>query len=59
MEEAKKTLLVFEGIKEFATILYKCEDIIRDIDGLTGADAFDEISKLLFTKMFFELSDSQ
>ena len=54
LEEAKKTLLVFEGIKEFATILYKCEDIIRDIDGLTGADAFDEISKLLFTKMFFE-----
>jgi len=54
LEEAKKTLLVFEGIKEFSTILYKCEDVIRDIDGLTGADAFDEISKLLFTKMFFE-----
>ncbi|MBU3904875.1 MAG: N-6 DNA methylase [Nanoarchaeota archaeon] len=54
LEEAKKTLLVFEGIKEFSTVLYKCEDIIRDIDGLTGADAFDEISKLLFTKMYFE-----
>lgn len=54
LEEAKKTLLVFEGIKEFSSILYKCEDIIRDIDGLTGADAFDEISKLLFTKMYFE-----
>lgn len=52
--EAKKTLLVFEGIKEFSTILYRCEEIIRDNDGLTGADAFDEISKLLFTKMFFE-----
>ena len=54
LEEAKKTLLVFEGIKEFSILLYKCEDIIRDIDGLTGADAFDEISKLLFTKMYFE-----
>ncbi len=54
VEEAKKILLVFEGIKEFATILYKCEDIIRDIDGLTGADAFDEISKILFTKMYYE-----
>ena len=54
IEEAKKTLLVFEGIKEFSTILYKCEDIIRDIDGLTGADAFDEISKILFTKMYYE-----
>lgn len=52
--EAKKTLLVFEGIKEFSSILYRCEDIIRDIDGLTGADAFDEISKILFTKMFYE-----
>jgi len=54
LEEAKKTLMVFEGIKEFSTLLYKCEDIIRDVDGLTGADAFDEISKLLFTKMYFE-----
>ncbi|MBS3076530.1 N-6 DNA methylase [Candidatus Pacearchaeota archaeon] len=54
IEEAKKTLLVFEGIKEFSSLLYKCEDVIRDIDGLTGADAFDEISKLLFTKMYFE-----
>ncbi|MFA5929550.1 MAG: N-6 DNA methylase [Candidatus Micrarchaeia archaeon] len=54
LEEAKKTLLVFEGIKEFAAILYKCEDVIRDVDGLTGADAFDEISKLLFAKMYFE-----
>ena len=54
IEEAKKTLLVFEGIKEFSAILYKCEDIVRDIDGLTGADAFDEISKLLFTKMYYE-----
>jgi len=54
VEEAKKTLLVFEGIKEFSIILYKCEDVIRDIDGLTGADAFDEISKLLFIKMYYE-----
>ncbi len=54
IEEAKKTLLVFEGIKEFASLLEKCEDVIRDIDGLTGADAFDEISKLLFMKMYYE-----
>lgn len=59
IEEAKKTLLVFEGIKEFASILYKCEDIIRDIDGLTGADAFDEISKILFTKMYYEKKASK
>ena len=54
LEEARKTLLVFEGIKEFSAILSKCEDEIRDIDGLTGADAFDEISKILFCKMYFE-----
>ena len=54
LEEARKTLLVFEGIKEFSSILLKCEDVIRDVDGLTGADAFDEISKILFCKMYFE-----
>lgn len=54
LEQARKTLLVFAGIEEFSSVLSKCEDIIRDIDGLTGADAFDEISKLLFAKMYFE-----
>ncbi len=53
-EKAKKTLSVFEGIREFSSIFYKCEDLIRDIDGLTGADAFDELSMLLFTKMYEE-----
>lgn len=53
-ERAKKTLFVFEGIKEFSAILYRCEDFIRDIDGLTGEDAFDELSMLLFTKMYEE-----
>jgi len=55
-ERARKTLLVFEGIKEFSAILYKCEDFIRDIDGLTGEDAFDELSMLIFTKMYEERS---
>lgn len=59
LEEAKKTLLVFEGIKEFSTILSKCENVIRDVDGLTGADAFDEISKILFCKMYFEKQSLQ
>lgn len=54
LELARKTLLVFAGIEEFSSVLSKCEDIIRDVDGLTGADAFDEISKLLFAKMYFE-----
>ena len=53
---AKKTLLVFEGIKEFSSILYRCEEFIRDYDGLTGEDAFDELSMLLFTKMYEERS---
>lgn len=54
LEQARKTLLVFAGIDEFSSVLSKCEDIIRDEDGLTGADAFDEISKILFAKMYFE-----
>lgn len=54
IEEAKKILLIFEDIKKFSEILYDCQDIIRDNDGLTGSDAFDEIAKILFIKIFYE-----
>lgn len=29
----------------------KCQDVIRNVDGLTSADAFDEMSKILFCLM--------
>ena len=45
---------MFEGVKQFYTILYDCQNLIRDNDGLTGESAFDEMTKLLFMKMFYE-----
>ena len=51
---AKKALMQIEGTKQFSTLLYKCEDLIRDNDGLTGESAFDQMSKVLFMKMWYE-----
>lgn len=49
-KEAKK----FAAIEEFSSKFEKCQDEIRNIDGKTGSDAFDELSKLLFVKIFLE-----
>jgi hypothetical protein len=54
IERAKEILSVFDDIIKFSEVLYDCENIIRDNDGLTGSDAFDEIAKLLFIKIFYE-----
>lgn len=51
---ARKTLIRIEGTKQFSALLYKCEDLIRDNDGLTGESAFDQMSKILFMKMWCE-----
>jgi type I restriction enzyme M protein len=53
-EDAKETIIKFESIKELSGVLGKCENLIRDKDGLTGADAFDEFIKLIFIKMHEE-----
>ena len=53
-EAARKTLIQIEGTRQFSTLLYKCEDLIRDNDGLTGESAFDQMSKILFMKMWYE-----
>ena len=34
-------------------IVIESQDIIRNIDGLTGSDAFEEIIKIIFTLNFF------
>jgi type I restriction enzyme M protein len=54
LEEAKKVLSIFDDIRKFAEVLYECENIIRDNEGLTGSDAFDEIAKILFIKIYYE-----
>ncbi|TQR32331.1 N-6 DNA methylase [Campylobacter sp. MIT 99-7217] len=39
---------------EFATKLHKCHNIIRNMDKLAPTEAFDEISKILFMKVYVE-----
>ncbi|MFA9487679.1 MULTISPECIES: N-6 DNA methylase [unclassified Mannheimia] len=55
-EEVKKILTeekVFEK-DEFAKLLHQCHNIIRNNDKLSPEACFDEISKILFTKIVFE-----
>lgn len=54
IRQAEKTLIQIQGTKQFTSLLYKCEDLIRDNDGLTGESAFDQMSKMLFMKMWYE-----
>jgi len=44
---------------EFAKVLHKCHNIIRNNDKLDPADAFDEISKILFIKIMYERRPKQ
>jgi type I restriction enzyme M protein len=41
---------------EFATLLHKCHNIIRNNDKLSPEASFDEISKILFIKIMYERS---
>lgn len=39
---------------EFQKLLFRCHDVLRDNDAIMNADAFDEISKVLFMKIRHE-----
>ena len=53
IEKLKNDLVVFKE-DEFASLLHKCHNIIRDNDKLDPAAAFDEIAKILFMKVYVE-----
>ncbi|MBC8082150.1 MAG: N-6 DNA methylase, partial [Hymenobacter sp.] len=40
--------------KEFQDLLFECHTILRDVQKANPLDAFDAISKILFTKMYVE-----
>jgi len=44
---------------EFATLLHKCHNIIRNNDKLSPEASFDEISKILFIKIMYERNPTQ
>ena len=53
IEALLKRLRTFKE-KEFADLLHKCHNVIRNGDHLDPADAFDEIAKILFVKVYVE-----
>jgi len=44
---------------EFATLLHKCHNIIRNNDKLSPEASFDEINKILFIKIMYERKPKQ
>ncbi|WP_313659686.1 N-6 DNA methylase [Acinetobacter variabilis] len=55
IEELLSKLRAFKE-KEFADLLHKCHNIIRNREKKDPAAAFDEIAKVLFTKVYVERS---
>jgi type I restriction enzyme M protein len=53
IDELVKKLKVFKE-DEFADLLHKCHNVIRNRDHLDPAAAFDEIAKILFVKVWVE-----
>ena len=53
IEELIAKLRVFKE-DEFADLLHSCHNVIRNRDHLDPADAFDEIAKVLFVKVWVE-----
>ena len=53
-EEAKKQLFIVEDVGTFKMLLSHCHNDIRNNEGYDPVKAFDELSKVLFTKMYEE-----
>lgn len=53
-EEATKELFTIEDVDVFKDLLKKCHNIIRNNEGYDAIQAFDEMSKVLFAKMYEE-----
>ena len=58
LEEFLQKTKEFKG-DEFAKLLQRCHNIIRNNDKLSPEAAFDEISKVLFIKIMYERSPKQ
>lgn len=53
-EEATKELFTIDDVSTFKDLLKKCHNIIRNNEGYDPIQAFDELSKILFAKMYEE-----
>ena len=52
--QATRTLFAIDSTRELSRIMRRCHDIIRNLKGYDPTKAFDELSKLLFAKMYEE-----
>lgn len=52
--EAAKELFTIDDVSTFKDLLKKCHNIIRNNEGYDPIQAFDELSKILFAKMYEE-----
>ena len=52
--QATRTLFAIDSARDLSRILRRCHDVIRNLKGYDPTKAFDELSKLLFAKMYEE-----
>ena len=53
-QEATKELFTIDDVSTFKDLLKRCHNIIRNNEGYDPIQAFDELSKILFAKMYEE-----
>ena len=52
--QANRTLLAIDSARDLSRLMRRCHDTIRNLKGYDPTKAFDELSKVLFAKMFEE-----
>jgi type I restriction enzyme M protein len=52
--QANRTLFAIDSVRDLSRLMRRCHDIIRNLKGYDPTKAFDELSKILFAKMFEE-----
>ena len=52
--QATRTLFAIDSARELSRLLRRCHDVIRNLKGYDPTKAFDELSKMLFVKMYEE-----
>jgi len=57
--EAKHDLFIIDDVKIFKNILKACHNEIRNNEGLDPTAAFDEMSKVMFCKLYEEKENAQ
>ncbi len=54
VHQANRTLFAIDSARELSRLMHRCHDVIRNIKGYDPTKAFDELSKILFAKMYEE-----